>query len=151
MFLMTKFLRLIVTSAVLLYLAPIVPALAGGADAAAEIRELEQRVEDATVKRHLEFLDSVYADDFRFTHADGTVRSKAESLKSLTNTRFISREISSLEVEIHGNVAVAAGRLDIARHAENGERKYSLRYVRVYQRRNGKWKMLMQRIVSESL
>jgi ketosteroid isomerase-like protein len=71
---------------------------------------------------------------------------KAEWLKSVAKRGFVSRKISLVEVELHGDVAVTFGRLDVVKSGEAGE-KYSLRYVRVYERRNGRWQMLMHRTV----
>jgi ketosteroid isomerase-like protein len=114
------------------------------ADELADLRAMDQRIEDAVVQADLTFLESVYARDFRFTHGTGNVQSKDEWLKSVAKRGFLSRKVSLVEVELHGDVAVTYGRLDVAKSGEGGE-KYSLRYVRVYERRNGRWEMLMHR------
>jgi ketosteroid isomerase-like protein len=119
---------------------------ASGADELADLRAMDQRIEDAVVRADLKFLESVYAKDFRFTHGTGDVQSKDEWLKSVANRGFLSRKVSLVEVELHGDVAVTFGRLDVIKSGEGGE-KYSLKYVRVYERRNGRWQMLMHRTV----
>lgn len=119
---------------------------ASGAEVFTDLRSMDQRIEDAVVRADLKFLESAYASDFRFTHGTGTVQSKTEWLESVAKRGFLSRKISLVEVELHGDVAVTFGRLDVVKTGEAGE-KYSLRYVRVYERRNGRWQMLMHRTV----
>jgi ketosteroid isomerase-like protein len=119
---------------------------ASAADVLADLRAMDQRVEDAVVRADLKFLESVYANDFRFTHGTGNVQSRDEWLKSVARREFLSRKVSLVEVELHGDVAVTFGRLDVIKSGEGGE-KYSLKYVRVYERRNGRWEMLMHRTV----
>lgn len=120
---------------------------AGRADVSADMREMDQRIEDAVVRADLNFLESVYASDFPFTHGTGKVQNKAEWLKSVARKGFLSRKISAVEVELHGDVTVTSGRLDVTRRGEAGKETYALRYVRVYERRNGRWEMLMHRTV----
>ena len=119
---------------------------ASAADVLADLRAMDQRVEDAVVRADLKFLESVYANDFRFTHGTGNVQSRDEWLKSVARRGFLSRKVSLVEVEMHGDVAVTFGRLDVIKNGEGGE-KYSLKYVRVYERRSGRWEMLMHRTV----
>jgi len=119
---------------------------ASGADELADLRVMDERIEDAVVRADLKFLESVYARDFRFTHGTGNVQSRDEWLKSVARRGFLSRKVSLVEVELHGDVAVTFGRLDVIKSGEGGE-KYSLKYVRVYERRNGPWEMLMHRTV----
>jgi len=119
---------------------------ASAADELADLRAMDQRIEDAVVRADLKFLESVYAKDFRFTHGTGNIQSKDEWLKSVAKRGFLSRKVSLVEVELHGDVAVTCGRLDVIKSGEGGE-KYSLRYVRVYERRDGRWEMLMHRTV----
>ena len=120
------------------------------ADTSAEIIQLEQRIEDAVVKADLKFLESVYASDFRFTHGDGEVQNKTEWLKLVAKREVKSRKISTSEVELHGNVAITVGRLDVVWKGEgkdDKDDKYALKYVRVYEKRKGKWVLLSHRTV----
>jgi len=119
---------------------------ASAADELAALRAIDQQIEDAVVRADLKFLESVYAKDFRFTHGTGNVQNKDEWLKSVAKKGFLSRKVSLVEVEVHGDVAVTYGRLDVVKSGEGGE-KYSLRYVRVYERKDGRWQMLMHRTV----
>jgi ketosteroid isomerase-like protein len=117
------------------------------ADTSSEIKELEQRIEDAVVKADLKFLKSVYADDFRFTHGDGEVQNKTEWLELVAKREAKSRKISTSEVELHGNIAITVGRLDVVWKGKSEDDKYALKYVRVYERKKGKWVLLSHRTV----
>jgi hypothetical protein len=63
---------------------------------------------------------------------------------------FVSRKIVSLDVEIHGDVAVTYGQLDMTVRDERGEHGNLLKYLRVYELRNGSWQMLMHRSLDET-
>jgi uncharacterized protein DUF4440 len=103
----------------------------------ATIAGLEQRIEAAVVRRDAALLDSVYASTFRFTHSTGNVQTRAQLLASLRAPqapdapgRTISRDIDSVEVDVHGNVALTTGRIHVVR--QRGD--YTIRYARIYAR-----------------
>ena len=140
--------KLLTTSVILIILFTFVAQVSMvRADTSAEIIQLEQRIEDAVVKADLKFLESVYASDFRFTHGDGEVQNKTEWLKLVAKREVKSRKISTSEVELHGNVAITVGRLDVVWKGEGKDDKYALKYVRVYEKRKGKWVLLSHRTV----
>ncbi|MEO5824321.1 MAG: nuclear transport factor 2 family protein [Gemmatimonadales bacterium] len=110
---------------------------------------LEQRIEDAVVARQLGFLDSVYDAGFRFKHSTGDLESRDEWLASVRRARFATRRTDSLDVEVHGNIALTTGRLHVRRSpadpdwaTDSSWREYTIRYVRVYVRRAGRWRLL---------
>ena len=122
----------------------------------AEIRALEQKVETATLGADASFLENVYASDFRFTHGNSrllgtrSVSNKTETLQALQPGRFISRDLDSVDVEPHGDVALTTGRILVRTTSKDPElREYTIYYVRVYQRRDGRWQLLSHRTVRE--
>jgi hypothetical protein len=115
-----------------------------------ELRALEQQVDDAIRKGDTTFLQSVFAADFRFLHADGGITDKAESLQQVAKRPYTFRHLDAIKIEMHGNVAVIDGLVDVNAHGEHGNRSYLVKYVRIYQRRDGHWQMLMQRSVGET-
>lgn len=123
------------------------PGRVAATDVAAELRALEQRVEEAVVRADVRFLRGVYAEDFRFTHGDGAVQDREQWLDDVASGQFISRKVTPLEVEVHGDVAVTFARLDVVRREGADEDRYALKYVRVYARRGGRWWMLSHRTV----
>jgi len=117
-------------------------------DQTAELQATEVKVEAATLRGDAAFLDRIYAADFRFTHGDDqrTVQTKAEVLKGVRPDRFVARDLDSVEVELHGDVAMTTGRIHV-RTAQNNE--YTVWYVRVYAMRDGRWLLLSHRTVRE--
>jgi Domain of unknown function (DUF4440) len=111
----------------------------------------EQRVENAVVEGDTVFLKTAYADDFRFKHGTGLVDSKSSWIRSVRQAKgkFISRKLDSVEVEIHGDIGITNGQLTVRRKTEKAERKYMIKFVRVYVRRNEQWQMIMHRTVYE--
>ena len=70
-----------------------------------------------------------------------------------TAAKVVDPEIPVLTIADLGvlrDVAVTDGLVDISAHGEHGNHSYLMKYVRVYQRRNGHWQMLMQHSVGET-
>ncbi len=90
-------------------------------------------------------LDPLLAEDFIYAHSTGTVQDKQEwvdSLKPLVGKR--RRVVSGARAEIHDDVAIVAGDVDIVWN----DRPTKLnRYVRVYRLKNGAWQAISQRTV----
>lgn len=124
-----------------------------GADdspAAATIRALEQRVEDATVSADTAFLEKIFADDFTYARTTGEIENKAQWLQHVAKRPFLARKIVALEIDIHGDVAVLHGQLDLTVQDERGGHSNLVKYLRVYQQRNGQWQMLTHRSLEET-
>jgi ketosteroid isomerase-like protein len=105
---------------------------------------LEYAIEAACVAADATKLSSICADDFTFTHGNNIVEPKESWLRTFpVPGRFLEREISDLAVEVHVDVAYVIGRADIVAP----DRTYSLRYLRLYAKRDGEWCWLSQRTV----
>ncbi len=119
------------------------------ADSAA-IAALEQQVEAAVTAHDTVMLVRVYAPDFRFTHSSGLRQDRAAFLAQVARLHAahappFPRALDSLQVEVHGDVALSTGRIHVTvppdPHGPSG-RDYSLRYARVWARRDGRWQLL---------
>lgn len=130
----------------------VAPAWAGQSDQD-EIVRLEHAQAAAVVAVDLPTLDAIYADDFRFTHGTGEVQTKSEWLDDLQTRRRVygSREVVDLDVELHGDVAVTHGRLEIRLRRDGQDQHFSARYVRVYARRNERWQLISHRTVEQQV
>lgn len=147
------------TIAALLLIAAVRPLTAQAppdADSAA-IVALEHRIEAAVVERNAAFLDSVYAPTFRFKHSTGDLEDRARRMSSLSRPlrpgqpRMLSRKLDSLDVEVHGDIALTTGRIRVNReHADPEQREYVIRYARIYVRRNGRWQQLTHHSTGET-
>jgi ketosteroid isomerase-like protein len=118
--------------------------------AAAAVRALEYRIEEAMVSGDTAFLEKVFADDFTYALATGVVQNKAQWLQRVAKRPFVVRKIVSLNIEIHGDVAVLHGQLDLTVHDDNSEHRNLLKYLRVYRQKNGQWQMLTHRTLEET-
>jgi ketosteroid isomerase-like protein len=124
----------------------------GAAGDSATIAALEKRVETAVAKRDAAFLDSVYAPSFRFKHSTGTIESRAGRLTAMRRPlaanapgRTLSRTVDSIDVEVHGNLALVTGRIHVVRDGGDPRwQNYTIRYARVYARatEQGPWLLL---------
>src|SRR5260370_33549198 len=92
--------------------------VAQGADAAAEqqVRQTIEKYRTALLQRDAAALEQIWADDYTFTNGAGEMVSKAQRLANIksgaTSLDSISQE-EEMKVRIHGNVAVATGRVNI--------------------------------------
>jgi imidazolonepropionase-like amidohydrolase len=121
---------------------------------------LEQRIETAMVHRDAAYLDSVYAPTFRFKHATGDIETRAQRLASLRAPkapdapgRTLSREVDSLDVEVHGNVALTTGRIHVVRNGGDPHlQNYTIRYARIYARSSAEssWKLVTHHSTSDA-
>ena len=111
------------------------------------LKKLENTIAGAVVRRNISSLDTLYADDFVFTHGTGQVQNKNEWLDIVQKSNFIAREIDSQAVESHGDVAITTGRLTIK---YRDKEEIWVIYVRVYRFSNDRWQMLSHRTVDAS-
>ena len=94
-------------------------------------------------RRHAE---SVLADDFVYTHSNGRSQSKPDFIDAIAGRDQPPRRVlSEIEAELHGDVAVTRGNLDIE-YADDRPNLY-MRYVRVYRLSNHHWLPISHRTV----
>lgn len=94
------------------------------------------------------FLQKALADDVRFTHGTGLVWDKTKWLAAAPTSKFTARDLSSVEVEPHGDIIETTGHTHVrGSNAENPE--YHIWYVRVYARRKGVWQIVSNRTVRQ--
>ena len=117
----------------------------------AELLNFEKNIEKAVVATDIPFLDKVYADDFRFKHGTGLVDSKSSWLRAVEQAKgkYISRVLDSVEVEIHDKIGITNGIITVTRKTDKADKKYMVKYVRVYVKNEQQWKMIMHRTVFE--
>jgi hypothetical protein len=93
-----------------------------------------------------ETLEALLAPDFIYTHAGGRSQAKPEFIEEIIQRENRPRrELSAIEVEVHGDVAVTRGNLDVVYHDERPTRRF--RYVRVYRINPARWQPISHRTV----
>ena len=124
--------------------------------AIAEVLAFEREVEAAIVRGDVEFMERACAQTFTFTHGDGwttggpplRVDNRAQWMAVGKSAPYASRELDSVRVEMHGDVAVTYGRYVARMKGGDPERQqFDLWFERVYARRNGRWQYLSHRTV----
>ena len=123
---------------------------------AAEVLKFERDMEAAVVRGDVAYVDRVSAPDLSFTHGDGwttggkplLVDDRKAFLKRVENKQYLVRDLDSVKVEMHGDIAITYGRY--VAQMRNGEPKgswFSVWFERVYAKRNGQWLYVSHRTV----
>lgn len=112
---------------------------------------INAQLDEAVVKKNIAVLEKYYADDFVFTHGTGFVEGKASWIKNVANpnTHFVSRTQDSTTVELHDDVALVIGKIEITRKVKDKNIAYGIWYIRVYRKRSDLWQMISHRTTRE--
>ncbi|MBX2900390.1 MAG: nuclear transport factor 2 family protein [Cyclobacteriaceae bacterium] len=112
-----------------------------------QLLEFEKQIESAVVAAEIPFLQKAYADDFRFKHGTGHIDSKVSWLKDVEKNKgkFVSRVVEQAEAELHGDIGITQGTLQVTRT----DTSYKVNYVRVYRRVGATWELFMHRTVQQ--
>jgi len=133
--------RIVLDAAVGLFCAFPIVAPSRQADTRATIEKADQMFADAMVKVDLAALASTYAEDYVFTDPAGRVSHKAELLDSFQRgvIRIRSQEISDVQVNVYGEVAVEIGKVMSQATRDGHDSGGTFRFTRVWVKRNGRW------------
>lgn len=112
---------------------------------ARELVALDRRIEDAVVRMDFGFLQSVYGEDFVFSHGGGDVQDRKTWLAIVARGYFRERKVVADEAEVHGDTALTVGRLAVHEVKPGQDKHYGIRYVRLYVRRDGGWRLVSHR------
>ena len=127
-------------------------AVVAQSDDEATIRALEREQAEAVVAMDFEGLERIYAEDFVFTHGTGEVHDTTQWLDALRAGReYLSREHEAIEVELHRDLGVVYGVLRVHADMNGVEGRFRARYVRVYERRAGRWQLVSHRTVEQTV
>ena len=83
------------------------------------------------VRGDVAYLDKICASDFSFTHGDGwttggaplRVENRAQWLASVGKVPYVLRDLDSVKVELHGDIAITYGRYRARYNAANPEQR----------------------------
>ena len=133
---------------------------AAEAGAIADVMAFEKQCDDAAVKGDVAFLERALSRDFVMTHGDGwttggaplKVDTKATWLAYVGKQPlpYVYRRLDSVQVELHGDVAITIGRYRYLPRTNSPTPGRSHLYVwfeRVYARQGGQWRFLSHRTV----
>jgi len=122
-----------------------------------EVLAFERKMEAAVVRGDVAYVDSVSASDLSFTHGDRWttggdplgIDDKKGFLKRVENKQYLARDLDSVKVEMHGDIAITYGRY-IAQNRVADPAKgawFSVWFERVYAKRDGHWLYVSHRTV----
>jgi uncharacterized protein DUF4440 len=108
-------------------------------------------IDHSVVSKDKAALDTLYSDDFMFTHGTGHIDNKSSWLNGVLDpkTMYVTREHDSMIVERHNDIAMIYGKLTIVRQDGDKRLKYAIKYVRVFRYRNKRWQMISHRTVQQ--
>ncbi len=105
-----------------------------------DIIKLEQAATDAQFKKDRAALERLLADDYLYTHSNGSVLNKAQEIAQSmsSDVQWTDSKLADLKVRIFGDAAVLTGRQTIQGTAKGyvpGPRRITDMFVK----RNGRW------------
>ena len=124
--------------------------------AADDVLAFERDMEAAVVRGDVAYVDRVSASDLSFTHGDGwttggkplLVDDRKTFLERVANKQYNARDLDSVKVEMHGDIAITYGRYVAQnRMAKPEQAWFSVWFERVYEKRDGHWLYVSHRTV----
>jgi ketosteroid isomerase-like protein len=117
--------------------------------AAVEVERVERELVAAISKGDLATYDRIVADDYVAYTTSGQIATKPEIMASYrTGTRkYMALSISDVKVRVFGETAIFSATTSGTRVEEGGKPEPNVvRYFRVFTRRNGAWRAVMQMV-----
>jgi hypothetical protein len=123
---------------------------------AEEVRAFEKAMEAAVVRGDVAYVDKVSSPDLTFTHGDAwttggkplLVDDRKSFLQRVQNKQYNARDLDSVKVEMHGDIAITYGRYVAQNRTAKPEQSwFSVWFERVYEKRDGHWLYVSHRTV----
>ena len=107
---------------------------------------LDPKMDTAMAEGDGATLESLLAPDFIYTHSNGNSQAKAEFIDAIVRRENRPRrDLSEIAAEVHGDVGVTRGNLDVV--YADGRPTLLFRYVRVYRLMPAGWQPISHRTV----
>ena len=115
---------------------------------AEEVLAFERLMEAAVVRGDVAYVDKVSSPDLTFTHGDAwttggkplLVDDRTSFLQRVQNKQYNARDLDSVKVEMHGDIAITYGRYVAQNRTAKPEQSwFSVWFERVYEKRAGHW------------
>ena len=124
-----------------------------------EVTAFEKACDDAATQGDVAFIQRAVSSDFIMTHGDGwttgrlpiKVDTKETWVKSVERKPYAYRNLDSVQVELHGDIAITVGRYRMGNRSNSPTPTITRQYVwfeRLYAKRNGEWQFLSHRTVN---
>jgi ketosteroid isomerase-like protein len=125
--------------------------VAQGVDAVAEqeVRQAIKKYRTALLEKDAAALEQIWTDDYTFTNGAGETHSKAQRLANLksgaTALDSISQE-EEMKVRVHGNVAVATGRVTIKGQYSGKQASGQYQSINVWVKGAAGWQLIANQL-----
>ena len=109
-----------------------------------EVLKAARALEEASLtKKDRGTLERYYADEYVYTHSNGTVLNKAQEIPTIMSPdqAWTAYKIDDLKARIYGNVAIVTG-LETLTGSSKAYVSGPRRFTEVWVRRNGRWQMV---------
>ena len=106
-----------------------------------EVLKATQRLNDASlVKKDRATMERLYADDYVYTHSNGTVNNKAQEIAEYMSSemKWTAHKSDDLKVRMYHDVAIVTG-LSTLTGSAKGYVSGPRRFTELWVRRNGRW------------
>ena len=105
-----------------------------------ELLKLEQQWVDALVKADTAALEKLYGDGLIYTHSSGAVDTKASYIEGIKTgkSKYESLDRDDVKVKLYGTTAIVTAHSVI----KVNKNTINARYIHVYVREKGVWKMV---------
>ena len=106
---------------------------------------LDPKMDTAMAQGDGATLEALLAPDFIYTHSNGMSQAKREFIDAIVKREGRPRrDLSEIAGEVHGDIGVTRGNLDVV-YADG--RRLVFRYVRVYRQNPAGWQPISHRTV----
>jgi hypothetical protein len=107
------------------------------------LKTLEQRSQ-AQIQGDFPTLERLMADECTYTHASSQTQNKAEFIGELKSGKRVYKALKNtdLHVLVYGHTAVLTGRTGISAVNDGKNTEVSIKFLEVYEKRNGQWQMV---------
>ena len=108
------------------------------------VLQAERRWTQALVKRDVDALRQLYADDLVYVHSGGDREDKAEFIRRVETggLKYESLELVNPKVRMYGNVAIVNGMFDVRVMSDGAPINTRVMYIHVYAKQGEAWRMV---------
>ncbi len=108
-----------------------------------QLESLEHRRFEAMTQKDAAFLQNVLADGLTYTHSNGFIENKAEHIENILagTIEYRSMQPESAKIQVYKKTAVINGFVKVGGTYKGTEFNIRLRYMDVYIKKRGKWKL----------
>jgi len=113
-----------------------------GAGAETELKAISEQWLEAYKKSDATFLKTALADDYVVVEPDGSLGTKADDVKSVTDKKFVLKSASMTDFKcrmLGDNAAVVTAMLKLSGTDEGTEFSGDYRAMDVFEKKDGKW------------